>query len=149
MKQELRKGTIMNTSILRISDAASIGLHSMILLAADPARKRTTAEMARTLHVSEAHLSKVLQRLAKGRFIQAHRGPKGGFTLNRIPEEVTVAELYEYMEGQLHDGTCLLGLNDCPGRSCCFRPMLDKINSIVRTTFEKTTIADVAHVFRS
>ena len=52
-------------SIIQISEAASLALHSMVMLAASPERSLTVKEITARTGVSEAHLSKVMQRLAK------------------------------------------------------------------------------------
>ena len=50
---------------LKLSEAASLALHSMVLSAVFPGRKVSAREIATELDVSEAHLAKVLQRLAR------------------------------------------------------------------------------------
>jgi len=68
-------------SVLRISEAASLAMHAMMALAAQPEHRRSAQDLARQLDVSLAHLAKVLQRLAKAGYVASTRGPKGGFTL--------------------------------------------------------------------
>ena len=52
-------------SILKISEAASIAIHAMFILASTPDKLFSNKEIATMLDVSENHLAKVLQRLAK------------------------------------------------------------------------------------
>ena len=49
---------------MRISEAASLALHTMALLAAEPDKLLSAAAAAGALGASEAHLAKVLGRLA-------------------------------------------------------------------------------------
>ena len=51
-------------SVIAISEAVSLGVHGMGLLAASE-RRLNARDMAQTLGVSEAHLTKVFQRLAR------------------------------------------------------------------------------------
>ena len=57
-------------SIVQISEAASLALHSMALLAASPDRPLTVKDITARTGVSEAHLSKVMQRLAKAGLVK-------------------------------------------------------------------------------
>ena len=79
------------TNLLRISDAASLGLHTMGLLAGRSTRL-STQEIARSLGASEHHLAKVMQRLAKMGLVVSTRGPQGGFVLSRPPAEITLSQ---------------------------------------------------------
>ena len=64
----------MQGSILRISEAASIGIHSMIFLAKRKDELLSLNEIAESLDVSANHLSKVLQRLHKSELIASIKG---------------------------------------------------------------------------
>ncbi|MCF8044104.1 MAG: Rrf2 family transcriptional regulator, partial [Desulfarculaceae bacterium] len=72
--------------LLKISEAASLALHTMGLLASRPGEQVPTRELAARLKVSEAHLAKVMQRLGRAGLVRSQRGPKGGFALERNPE---------------------------------------------------------------
>jgi DNA-binding IscR family transcriptional regulator len=63
------------SNILKISEAASLALHTTVILAANPNRLVSTKKLASQLHASEAHLSKVLQRLEKADIVNSTRGP--------------------------------------------------------------------------
>ena len=73
--------------VLNISEAYSLALHSLALLASDNGRSLTTHQIASTLGASEAHLSKVMQRLTKAGFLNSSRGPGGGFALKKPPDK--------------------------------------------------------------
>ena len=53
------------TGVLHISDASNLALHTMVLLASEPAQSRSVKSLAEVLGVSEHHLAKVMQRLGK------------------------------------------------------------------------------------
>ena len=55
------------SNLLRISEASSLALHTMALLAKMPDRHLSNAGLAGILRASEHTLSKVLQRLVKAR----------------------------------------------------------------------------------
>jgi len=60
--------------ILKISDAASLAIHTMVLLATHPDETFSIPEIAAILKASQAHLAKVAQRLAKAGLVSAREG---------------------------------------------------------------------------
>lgn len=132
------------SNVLRVSDAASLGLHAVALLATSTDRLLSTGEMAATLRASEAHLSKVLQRLAHLGFVRATRGPGGGFELARDAGEITLLDIYEAVEGPLRPSDCLLVTSLCGGHNCIFGDLLTRLDSEVRRHLAGTTVAAAA-----
>jgi Rrf2 family protein len=130
----LREGRSSMATVLRISDAATLALHTMVLLADRRERPRTAKEIASTFKVSEAHLAKVLQRLAKAGLVLSAPGPHGGFHLRDGAERTTLLQVYEAIEGPMSSTHCLLGVpvwkemrprpaglqSECPGQETFF-----------------------------
>jgi Rrf2 family protein len=129
-------------NMLKISEAASLALHTMALLASSQGTKRATWEIAKTLRVSEAHLAKVLQRLGRAGLVKSQRGPGGGFSLGREPESITLLDVYEATEGPLDPPTCLLGRPACNG-SCILGGLLDQVGKEIRDYFAQTRLSDL------
>lgn len=132
------------SNLLRISDAASLALHTMVFLTGNPDRWVSTHEIASFLCVSEHHLSKVCQRLSKVGLVETIRGPKGGVRLGRLPEEITLREIYESIDGPLKPTTCLLGRQACIKGQCVLGGLLEKVNREVTEHFTKTTLAQLS-----
>ena len=127
-------------TVLRISEAASLGLHAMSLLAGASEERTSAGEMAETLGVSEAHLAKVLQHLGRVGLVKSVRGPHGGFSLARPGSEITLLEIYEAIEGPMAETHCLLGRRVCHG-SCLLGGLLETVDELVRAQLSSTTLA--------
>ncbi len=137
-------------NVLRISEAASLALHTMVLLARKPEERLSTKEIAGVLKVSEAHLSKVLQRLGRVGLVNATRGPNGGFMVEKDPNGVTLLEVYEAIEGPLNSSNCLLGTPICDGgEKCILGNLLEDINKEVKEYLSGTTISELTDVYGS
>jgi Rrf2 family protein len=136
------------SSLLRISDATSLALHSVVLLAGTPDRRFPSAEIAEALHASEAHLSKVLQRLAHFGLVRSSRGPGGGFTLSRSADQITLLEVYEAVEGPLVASNCLLDTPVCGGTHCILGGLLETVNRQVAEYLAGTRVADLIHIYQ-
>lgn len=128
--------------LLKISEAASLALHTMTLLANEPERTITTHEVAIRLKVSEAHLAKVMQRLGRAGLVRSQRGPRGGFSLGRPAEDITLLDVYEATEGTLEERRCLLGTPICGG-DCILGDLLQRVGGEVRDYFQSTRLADI------
>jgi len=99
------------------------------------------------LGVSEAHLSKVLQRLKKLGFLTSTRGPKGGFRLTREPGSVSLLEVFEAIEGPVEPANCLFGIPLCEGESCVLGKVIVDVNNTLFEYLGEKTIADISTVF--
>lgn len=136
------------SNVLRISEAASLALHSMVFLAANPGKLITTREIASKLHASEAHLSKVFQRLARVGLVKATRGPKGGFMLGKPANEITLLNVYESIEGPLVPSKCLLGAPICSGEKCILGGLLEMVDKQVREYLTETRLSELTSVYK-
>lgn len=133
--------------IVKLSEAASIALHAVTVLAADSDRHLTVREIAEALPVSENHLAKVLQRLSKAGLVASVRGPGGGFRLRADARETTLLRVYEAVEGPLDVARCVFP--DAQGcASCILDDALRAAGQLVRDRLAKARIADLAHTFR-
>jgi Rrf2 family protein len=106
--------------LFRISEAASIAFHGMGLLAVRGARM-SGHEIAHAVGVSEAHLLKVFQRLARAGLVHSTRGPGGGFEITEDPRAVTLFRVYEAIEGASECGRVPSRGDDVPLRAMHLR----------------------------
>ena len=110
-----------------ISEAASIGIHSMVLIAKSEERLNVT-KISEIMNFSRHHVAKVMQRLAKVGMVESTRGPAGGFVLAMPPDEITLLFIYEAIEGKIVETECPLGYDDCPFNKCLLDTMAENIN---------------------
>jgi Rrf2 family protein len=134
-------------SILKISEAASLALHTVVYLATQHDGLVSTKEIARVLHASEAHLSKVLQRLARVGIVSSVRGPKGGFALRESPEKISLLEVYQAIEGPLALNNCLSDHPSCSGKQCVLGTLIGTIHEQITKYLSKTTVAHLNRTY--
>lgn len=128
-------------TILNVSEAFSLGLHATAMVASGGGTDPITAHnIATKLDASEAHLSKVLQRLVKSGVLKSSRGPGGGFTLGKPAISITLLDIYESVEGPLRLDNCLIGTHICGGKSCVFDDLIDRVNGQFKDYLEHTTV---------
>ena len=131
--------------ILNISEAASLGIHAMAYLAhRKGGAPVTTAAIAAAYGFSEAHLSKVFQRLSKAGLVRSARGPHGGFRLSRAPSRITLREIHDALDGPFAKSDCLLGKPRCGLDRCVLGDLVSDVHKRVADHLAGTTLADVA-----
>ncbi|WP_347245760.1 Rrf2 family transcriptional regulator [Thermogutta sp.] len=133
------------TGLVRISEAASLALHALGVMARSPQRW-TTERLAEVLRASTHHLAKVMQRLVKAGLLRSVRGPHGGFELTRPPEEITLAEIYQAIEGPLPTAGCLLGEPICRNgaANCMLGDLVNMVHREVHDYLSHTTLQRMA-----
>jgi Rrf2 family transcriptional regulator, nitric oxide-sensitive transcriptional repressor len=104
-------------NIINFSDAASIGMHSMILIAKSDV-PLNAIQLSKVLGNSKHHIGKVLQRLVKDGLLNSMRGPTGGFMINVNPNEVSLYDVYESIEGKSKVRLCSPDNHVCPVDKC-------------------------------
>ena len=134
---------------VRISEAASLAIHTMVYLAGDPSNHYSAGRLAGVLCVSEAHLAKVLQRLTRAGLLVSVRGPRGGFRLAKGGDEITLLDVFEAIDGPFEPADCLMHDRTCGHMGCLFGDLLGDINSQVRSYFGGRTLEDVRWVYES
>ena len=128
---------------VRIPEAASLGIHAAVLLAAEPKRVVPTHELAGRLQASEAHLAKVMQRLARAGLVRSTRGPKGGFRLRRPPAEISLLDVYEAVDGRVEASACLFDSPVCGRATCIFGDHLTVFDERFADYLASSTLAEL------
>ena len=105
------------SKVFSLSEAASIAIHSMVLIARSE-NGLNVIRIADTTGFSKNHIAKVLQRLVKIGMLKSVRGPSGGFTLRKDPGKITLLNIYEAIEGKLEITDCPLSNETCNFDEC-------------------------------
>lgn len=129
------------SNIIKISEAASLGLHALLLLARNSEKTFSAGEISQALQVSEAHLAKVMQRLVKVGLVHSARGPHGGFVLGKSADEISLLDIYEAIEGPIAQVTCLLDKPICKNNQCAFGNLIHDINRQVAEHLARTKLS--------
>ena len=132
--------------MLRLSRITDYGIVLMAHLAeGDSARVHNAREVASETELPLPVVSKILKSLARGGLLESHRGSKGGFSLARMPSEISVPEMIAVLEGPIGLTECALHPGACVQESSCHvREPWQRINDAVHAALEKITLADLA-----
>lgn len=91
-------------------------------------------------------LSKILQKLKKEGILNSVQGTHGGYKLTKKPEDLTLAEIFNAIEGNSYILDC--GQHDDPEsctiyETCILSSPLKKIQMQINSYFNLTTLAEI------
>ncbi len=125
--------------VIALSEAAAIALHSIVLIARSEG-KLNVENISEQIQTSRHHVAKVLQRLVKDNFLNSVRGPSGGFSLKKKPEEMNLLQIYESVEGKIAIADCPLEKPVCPFNKCIINNVTKKMSTDFRDYLESQTL---------
>ncbi len=128
--------------LTRFSDNA---LRCLTYLAVHPGETATIGEIARRMALSEDHLIKVVQRLARLGYVETMRGRGGGVRLIRAPESINIGEVVRETEESFRLVECFDPVsNTCPiAPACTLATALDEALSAFLGVLDRYTLADL------
>ena len=127
------------SKVVTISEAASIALHGMILIARSESPVNVL-QIAELTGASRHHVAKIMQRLAKNNYLSSYRGPSGGFTLKREPANITLLEIYQTIEGEIEINPCPLDKQICPFDKCIMNNVTNQMTLQFREHMKTQTL---------
>ena len=91
-------------------------------------------------------VAKILNALGKAGLLASHRGLKGGFSLSKPADEISVADIIEAIDGPISLTHCAeTGSSDCSFDDIChMRPRWQLINNAVRGALEDVKLSALA-----
>ncbi|MCD6660548.1 MAG: Rrf2 family transcriptional regulator [Lentimicrobium sp.] len=127
--------------IITISEASSIAIHSMVLIAQSH-DSLNVIKIAERTGSSKHHVAKILQRLVKEGFLNSNRGPAGGFSLRVPADQVSLLDIYETIEGRLSETSCPLEHQVCPFDKCLMGGIVTKMTREFRNYMGNEKLSD-------
>ena len=90
---------------------------------------------------------KILHKLACGDLVQSYKGVNGGYKLKASPENITLKQVIELIDGPIAIARCLESSETCSMISdktaCIYHHIFDKISLELSAKLNSITIADV------
>lgn len=132
---------------MRLTAKSEYGVLAAIDLACNHGTGPVSArEMAERRTIPPRFLEQLLVSLRRAGLVSAVRGAKGGFTLTRDPDQITVLEIVEALEGPLKSSVCDSERGVLCGHagSCAAAPVWARATAALREVFAQTTLAALA-----
>lgn len=83
---------------MRLTSFTDYGLRMLMRMASAPDQAFSTADLAAEFGLSRNHLTKIMQRLARGGIVETRRGSGGGAVLRLAPGSIRLGDVVRLLE---------------------------------------------------
>ena len=103
----------------------------------------TLATISARQKISLSYLEQLFGKLRRGSLVESVRGPGGGYTLGRPPDQLTVADIIRAVEEPIDSRQCE-GRDNCLGdRRCMTHDLWENLNTTVVNYLAGITLAQL------
>lgn len=130
--------------MLCLSQTTGYAIKALGCLNESPGQWGLIAEIAERTRLPKPYLAKIVNSLARKGLVTAKRGHNGGVSLSRRPENISLLQIVEAVEGKNWLGPCLLALDECTSEHTC--PTHDfwlDISQRIQRKLAETTLAEI------
>jgi Rrf2 family protein len=127
---------------MQITRQADYAVRAMVYLAQlGQDRRAATSQIAQDKQIPPSFLAKIVSQLSVAGLLQTSRGAHGGVSLARSPEEITLLDVVEAIDGPILLNECVSENNGCVfGEKCPMKPVwcdaqAELVNNLKNTTF--------------
>jgi Rrf2 family protein len=127
---------------MQITRQADYAVRAILYLAdKSPGTRASTAQIARERNIPLTFLAKIVSQLSVAGILHATRGARGGVSLARPADKISLLEIVEAIDGPVALNECVLDAALCPqGALCSVRPVwceaqADLVKKLAQTNF--------------
>jgi Rrf2 family protein len=128
---------------MQITRQADYALRAVIYLSRlEPEQRAATSQIAIDQRIPPSFLAKIVSQLSVAGLLQTSRGARGGVSLARSPQEITVLEVVEAIDGPILlnecvgcGGVCTFG-DTCPMKPVWTETQADLVSKLNNVTFD-------------
>jgi Rrf2 family transcriptional regulator, iron-sulfur cluster assembly transcription factor len=131
---------------MQITRAGEYGVLGLMCLARRPFGAVVMIdEVSREEQIPKSFAAKIFQSLVRAGLVRSNRGTGGGFTLLKRPEEITVLDVIEAIEGKIALQRCMTEPAACEhSGGCALCGLFEQAQDRVKEVFSRTTLGDLA-----
>jgi Rrf2 family transcriptional regulator, iron-sulfur cluster assembly transcription factor len=132
---------------LRLTQKSKYAVRALTELALDDCGNPLgVCEIARRQRIPERFLEQIFGELRRAKILESRRGARGGFCFAVPPEEVTVLDIVEILDGEVRPARCSAGgscyISEAP--LCATSKIWDEARAALEGVFGRYTIAQIA-----
>jgi Rrf2 family protein len=137
---------------MQITRQADYAVRAVLYLSnLGPEQRAATSQIAQEQRIPPSFLAKIVSQLSVAGILQTSRGARGGVSLARTPDQISMLEVVEAIDGPIllnecvndHGGTCPFE-ETCPMQAVWSDAQHELVSRLKSTNFEKFIKKDVA-----
>jgi Rrf2 family iron-sulfur cluster assembly transcriptional regulator len=131
--------------MMELTRKGDYAIRGIVYLAGRPLDKVCLlSDIAAAVDVPPTFLAKIFQQFSKIGLVKSFRGTGGGFLLGRPPENITLLEVVEAVEGPIIPNRCVVTPSDCDRSTfCTVHPVWQRVQEEVRTVLDGITLKEL------
>ncbi len=133
------------------STSCHYGLQGMLYIAMFSSENKNVdlKQIATEQNIPKHFLSKILQELVRNNLLISMKGPTGGFRLSRKPEDITLIEVIDAIDGLGVFTKCGIGFKQCnDSNPCPIHEEYKKVRNQVEELFSTKTLLELTEDVR-
>ena len=129
---------------MQITRQADYAVRAVLYLALlGPDRRAATSQIAENQQIPPSFLAKIVSQLSVAGLLQTSRGARGGVSLARAPESISILDVVEAIDGPILLNECVANSHGCHFDSeCSMRSTWLDMQDVLVTRLKSKTFAD-------
>lgn len=132
---------------MKLSTKGRYGLKAMLDISVYSVNEAVSIKsIAQRQNISENYLEQIIATLKKANLVKSTRGAKGGYSLKKTTEEISVGEILRVLEGDLNPVDCAI-FNEAKACStadfCASKYVWKKISDSINEVVDNITLKDL------
>ena len=131
---------------MRLTRAGEYAIRCVLYLSAlDREEAVSRREICEAMGIPHHFLGKIAQELSKAGLLAISQGARGGYRLGRAPEDISLLEVPEAVEGEIILNDCLESRTACArALTCAVHPIWARARDKLRRSLAEVSFASLA-----
>jgi len=130
--------------IMKLSTRGRYGTRALLDLALHEEGPVLLKDIAQRQQISLQYLEHLITPLIAAGIIRSTRGPRGGVSLAKLPQEIRLSEVIQLLEGSITPVECVNSPEVCSrSDSCAVRDIWSELKKAMNGVLESITLQDL------
>lgn len=132
---------------MAINITSDYALRTILYLSSEPEREKVSGkEICDEMKIPYNYFLKIIPLLKEAGFLSSFQGKKGGYTLEKTPEEISVYDVLCAMKDPIVISHCLTDNSICSRNAtghCMMHSLFETIQNHIDTEMKQSSMADI------
>lgn len=129
---------------MKLSTRSRYGLRALIYLVNNQDKSPISVRtISKEEEIPLRYLERIMRILSQKGFVKAEVGAEGGYSLNKNPEDISIFDVIEALEGRITLVLCIENGSKCKrAPTCLTRSLWKELNDALKAILKKYTLKD-------